>query len=56
MRDLIINEHTENTYNLVTKWKRSKRWKTGAKIEMIESIGENLTWLSTLEKEIAKLR
>jgi hypothetical protein len=39
-----------------TKKKRRKRRKTEAKTEMIESVGENLDWLSTLEEEIAKLR
>jgi len=56
MRDLVINEHADNTYNLATKRKRRKTWKMEAKTEMIESIGENLSWLSTLEEEIAKMR
>jgi hypothetical protein len=42
--------------NPAAKRKRSKRWKTKAKTEMIESVGENLAWLSTLEEEIAKQR
>jgi hypothetical protein len=56
VRDIVINEHAENTYNPATKRKRRKRKKTEAKTEMIESIGENIAWLSTLEEEIAKLR
>jgi hypothetical protein len=45
-------QHLQST----TKRKRRKRWKTETKTEMIESVGENLAWLSTLEEEIAKLR
>jgi hypothetical protein len=56
MRDLVINEHADNTYHLGAKRKRIKRQRTKAKMKMIESVGENLTWLSTLEEEIAKLR
>jgi hypothetical protein len=56
MRYLVINEHIDNTYNPAAKRKRRKRRKTEAKTEMIESVGENLAWLSTLEEEIAKLR
>jgi hypothetical protein len=56
MRDLIINEHVDNTYHPTAKRKRRKRWRMEAKTEMIESVGENLAWLSTLEEEIAKLR
>jgi hypothetical protein len=56
MRDLIINEHMDNPYKLAAKKKRRKRRKTEIKTEMIESVGENLTWLGTLEEEIAKLR
>jgi hypothetical protein len=56
VKDLVINEHVDNTYNPVAKRKRRKRRKTEAKTEMIESVGENLAWLSTLEEEIAKLR
>lgn len=56
MRDLVINKHAENTYNPVAKRKRSKRRKTRAKTEMIDSVGENLAWLSTLEEEISKSR
>jgi hypothetical protein len=55
-RDLVINEHVENNCHPFAKRKRNKRWRTEAKTEMIESIGENLDWLSTLEEEIAKLR
>jgi hypothetical protein len=56
MRDLVINEHADNTYHLATKKKRSKRRKSEAKTEMIESVRENFNWWSTLEEEIAKLR
>ena len=53
-RDLIIKKHVDN--KPATKRKRRKWQKTEVKTEMIESIGENLAWLSTLEEEIAKLR
>jgi hypothetical protein len=56
MRDLVINDHADNTYNPAAKRKRRKRWKTEGKTEMIESVGENFAWLSTLEKEISKVR
>jgi hypothetical protein len=56
MRDLIINENENNTYHPTTKRKRRKRQRMEAKTEMIESIGENLAWLSTLEEEITKMR
>jgi hypothetical protein len=56
MRDLIINEHTDNTCHPAAKKKRKKRQRTEAKTEMIESVGENLDWWSTLEEEIAKMR
>jgi len=56
MRDLIINEHVDKPYKMEEKKKRSKRRKIEIKTKMIESIGENLTWLDTLEEEIAKLR
>jgi hypothetical protein len=39
MRDLVINEHIDNTFHPATKKKRSKRRKSEAKIEMIESVG-----------------
>jgi hypothetical protein len=48
MRDLVINEHTENICHLTTKKKRSKRRKSEAKTKMIESIEENFDWWSTL--------
>jgi hypothetical protein len=56
IRDLFINEHMENTCHPTAKKKRSKRRKSKAKTEMIESIGENFDWWSTPEEEIAKLR
>jgi hypothetical protein len=56
MRDLVINEHANNTYHPAAKKKRSKGRGTEAKTEMIESVGENLDWWSTLEEEIAKMR
>ena len=56
MRDLVINEHTDTTCHTATNKKRIKRRKSETKTEMIESVGENLAWLSTLEDEIAKLR
>jgi len=56
MRDLVINEHADNTCHPAANKKRSKRRRTKAKTEMIESVGENLEWWSTLEEEIAKLR
>jgi hypothetical protein len=56
MRDLVINEHANNTCHPTAKKKRSKRRRTEAKTEMIESVGENLEWWSTLEEEITKLR
>ena len=56
MRDLVINEHANNTCHPTAKKKRSKRRKSEAKTEMIESIGENFDWWSTLEEEIAKLK
>jgi hypothetical protein len=56
MRDIVINEHADNTCQLAAKKKRRKRRKSEAKTEMIESIGENFDWWSTLEEEIAKLR
>ena len=56
MRDLVINEHVDKTCHLATKKKRIKRRKSEAKTEMIESVGENSNWWSTLEEEIAKLR
>jgi hypothetical protein len=56
MRDLVINEHADNTCHPATKKKRRKRWRTAAKTEMIESVGENLDWWSTLEEEITKMR
>jgi hypothetical protein len=56
MRDLVINEHADNTCHPTAKKKRSKRRKSEAKTEMIESVGENFDWWSTLEEEISKLR
>jgi hypothetical protein len=56
MRDLIINEHTENTCHPTTKKKSNKRRKSKAKTKMIESVEEFFYWWSTLEEEIAKLR
>jgi hypothetical protein len=56
IRDLVINEHIDNTCHPVAKKKRRKRRKSEAKTEMIESVGENFNWWSTLEGEIAKLR
>jgi hypothetical protein len=56
MRDLVINEHADNTCHPAAKKKRSKRRKSEAKTEMIESVRENFKWWSTLEEEIAKLR
>jgi peroxiredoxin len=39
------------------KGKRSKRWKTEVKAEVVESIGENQPdWLDTLKEEIANLK
>jgi hypothetical protein len=48
MRDLIINEHVDNTCHPSAKKKRRKRWRIEAKTEMIESVEENLDWWSTL--------
>jgi hypothetical protein len=56
MRDIIINEHADNTCHPATKKKRRKRRRIEAKTQMIESVEENLDWWSTLEEEIAKLR
>jgi hypothetical protein len=56
IRDLVINEHADNTCHLDAKKKRSKRRKSEAKTEMIGSVEENSDWWSTLEGEIAKLR
>jgi len=56
MRDLVINENADNTCHPAAKKKRRKRRRTKAKTEMIESIGENLDWWSTLEEEITKMR
>jgi hypothetical protein len=56
MRYIFINEHADNTCHPTAKKKRSKRRKSEAKTEMIESIGETFDWWSTLEEEIAKLR
>jgi hypothetical protein len=56
MKDLVINEHADNTYHPAAKKKRRKRRKSKAKTEMVESIGENFDWWSTLEEEIAKMR
>jgi hypothetical protein len=56
MRDLVINEHEDNTCYPASKKKRRKRRKLEAKTEMIESIGENFDWWSTLEEEIARMR
>jgi hypothetical protein len=56
MRDLVINDHVDNTCHPNTKKKRRKRRKLDTKTEMIESVGENFDWWSTLEEEIAKLR
>jgi hypothetical protein len=56
IRDLVINEHTDNTYHPAAKKKRSKGRKSEAKTEMIESVEENFDWWSTLEEEITKLR
>jgi hypothetical protein len=56
MRDLIINEHADNTNHPAAKRKMRKRQRTEAKTQMIESVGENLDWWGTLEEEIAKLR
>ena len=41
IRDLFINEHTNNTYHPATKKKRRKRRKSEAKTKMIESVREN---------------
>jgi hypothetical protein len=48
MRDIAINEHVDNTCHPYKKKKRRKRRKLEAKTEMIESIGENFDWWSTL--------
>jgi hypothetical protein len=56
MRDLVINEHVENTFHPAAKKKRRKRRKSEAKTEMIESIGGNYDRWSALEEEISKLR
>jgi hypothetical protein len=56
MRDIVINEHANDTCHLAAKKKRSKRRKLEAKTEMIESVRENFDWWSTLEEEIAKMR
>jgi hypothetical protein len=56
IRDLVINEHIDNTYHPAAKKKRRKRRKTEIKTKMIERLGENLTRLATLEEEIAKMR
>jgi hypothetical protein len=44
MRDLVINEHADNTCHPTVKKKRSKRKKSEAKTEMIESVEENFDW------------
>jgi hypothetical protein len=49
IRDIIINEHVENTCHPAVKKKRRKRRKSEAKTELIESVGENFDWWSTLE-------
>jgi hypothetical protein len=49
IRDIFINEHVENTCHPAVKKKRSKRRKLEAKTELIESVGENFDWWSTLE-------
>jgi len=56
MRDLIINEHADNTCHPATKKKRRKRRRIEAKTPMMESVGENIDWWSTLEEEFIKLR
>jgi hypothetical protein len=56
IRDLVINEHADNSCHPTAKKKRSKRRRIETKTEMIESIGENLDWWSTLEEEITKTR
>jgi hypothetical protein len=56
MRDLVINEHANNTSHPGTKKKRRKRRKSEIKTEMIETVGKKFDWWSTLEEEIAKLR
>jgi hypothetical protein len=44
IRDIVINEHTDNTCHPAAKKKRRKRRKSKAKTEMIESVGENSDW------------
>lgn len=56
MRDIVINEHADNTCHPASNKKRRKRRKSEAKTEMIESIRENFDWWSTLEEEITKMR
>jgi hypothetical protein len=56
IRDLFINEHVDNTCHPDAKKRRRKRSKSEAKTKMIESIGGNSDWWSTLEEEIVKLR
>jgi len=56
MRDLVINEHADNTCHPAIKNKRSRRWRRENKTQMIESVGENIDWWSALEDEITKLR
>jgi hypothetical protein len=57
MRDLVINEHVDETYKQAAKKKWRKRQRTEIRVETMESIGENqLAWLSTLKEEITKMK
>ena len=56
IRDIVINEHAYKTFHPAAKKRRRKRRKSEAKDEMIEIVGENSDWWSTLEEEITKMR
>ena len=44
IRDLVINEHADNTCHPAAKKKRCKRRKSEAKTKRIESVGGNFDW------------
>jgi hypothetical protein len=50
-RDLVINEHANNTCHPTAKKKRRNKRKSEAKTEMIESVGENFDWWSTWRRK-----
>jgi hypothetical protein len=57
MKDLIINRYTDGCYKRAVKRKQSKQQKTGIRVEVVESVGENQpAWLDTLKEEIAKMK